>query len=174
MFYNKIMKIAIDIDKTLFECKSALYEFIAKLEGGLSIRPPSSPVFLDKESPKEKNIKARNIFGKIGNADFYTEIDGSVEFINKLAAEGHQITFLSCRPNVRTMNNVVLTWLEKNKVNYDFVVVSCSNKAKFCEKYGIGLLIDDGINNCIGASEAGIQSILLDTKGKHENKSAIN
>ena len=72
-----------------------------------------------------------------------------------------------------TMNNVVLTWLEKNNVNYDFIVINCSNKAKFCQKYGIGLLVDDGIHNCSKASNAGVPSILLDTSGKHENSTAV-
>ena len=167
------MKIAIDIDKTLFECKSALYEFASKIEGAMTIKPPSTPVFLDKSSIIKKNIKARNLFGRIGNPEYYSEIDGSVEFINKLASDGRQITFLSSRPNMRTMNNVVLTWLEKNKVEYDFLVVGCSNKAKFCQKYGIGILIDDNIHNCLNASKVGVETILLDTKGKFEQSDVV-
>ena len=167
MFYNNTMKIAIDLDKTLFECKSKIYDLMVSLEHVI-IKPPSKPTILEPSEADIKNINSRNMFGKIGNPELYTEVDGSVGFINKLASEGNQIVFLSSRPNMRTMNNVIMTWLQKYNVNYDFVVVSCSNKAKFCKEHGIKLLIDDGLRNCYNASNEGVTSIFLDNKGKYE------
>lgn len=166
------MKIAIDLDKTLFDCKSKLYDMIARVEH-LIPRPEKTPRVIDKEGFDSKNVKARNIFGKIGNPEFYSEIDGAVGFINELAKDGNQIVFLSSRPNMRTMNNVVLTWLEKYNVDYDFLVVSCTDKAKFCTQHGIGLLIDDGMRNCLKATEAGVSSIHLDHKGKYNTESEL-
>ena len=161
------MKIAIDLDKTLFNCKSVIYEIMAVADRLMPVRNTKPKIFT-KEDKDYLPSKYRKLFGKIGDPELYEEIDGSVEMVNKLAAKGHTVCFLSSRPNMRTMNHVVLNWLEKHKVNYDFVVVNCSDKAKFCEQHGISVLIDDSMKNCKHANEAGINSILLDTKQKYD------
>ena len=159
------MKIAIDIDNTLLECKSNLYKLISTMEKFVPSHN-SKPNFIANDE-KAKNVKVvRNVFGKIGNPDYYKEIDGAGDAINNFCSEGHTVDFLSSRPNVRILNNVVLSWLEKNKINFDFMVVNCSDKAKFCEKYGVDLLIDDSMEKCKSTNDKGVSTILLDTKKK--------
>ena len=159
------MKIAIDIDNTILECKSNLYKLISVVEKLVPTHNTKPNIIPNDE--KAKNVKlVRNLFGRIGNPEYYKEIEGAGDAINNFCVEGHSVILLSSRPNVRTFNNVVLSWLEKNKINFDFMVVNCSDKAKFCEKYGVDLLIDDSIGKCVSTNDKGVSTILLDTKSK--------
>ena len=162
------MRVAIDLDQTLFEFKSSIYKLAAKLEWHIP-KPFNKSVFLDKKEFYSKvHRETRNLYGKIGDPKYYEEINGSVDMVNKLAEDGHQIVFLSSRPNMRAMNNVVLTWLENKSVNYDFLVVNCPNKAKFCQKYKVDVLVDDSLKNCTQVTKVGIPAVLLDTRGKYD------
>lgn len=166
------MKVAIDIDNTLLRCKSLLYKIASKLEQKGSFKLSNTPIEISHDESKNfSNEKKHIIFGALGNIDKYEEIDGAVETINKLAESGHQIVFLSNRPNIRLLNNIVLTWLENKKVKYDFVIINCGNKVEFCKKHGVDLLIDDSVRNCVEAQKNGISTILF---GKPENYNYVD
>jgi len=173
MFYtNSIMKIAIDIDKTLFDCKKSLiYQVANSLEKIIPKRHKDFK-YLTKEDAKNIPIKFRNLFGKMGDPEKYEEVDGSVDIIKKFASEGHQIAFLSSRPNMRIMNQVIISWLQKHDLPNDFVVVNCSDKAGFCLEHGIDVLIDDGLKNCVSTNSLGISTIHLNPSKKFSKENA--
>ncbi|MBQ8424942.1 MAG: hypothetical protein IJX17_02840 [Clostridia bacterium] len=155
------MKIAIDIDKTLFDCKKSLvYQVANSLEKIIPKRHKEFK-YLTKEDAKDIPVKFRNLFGKMGDPEKYEEVDGSVEIIKKFTKEGHQVAFLSSRPNVRIMNQVIISWLQKHDLPHDFIVVNCSDKAGFCLEHGIDVLIDDGLKNCVTTNSLGISTIHL-------------
>lgn len=156
------MIIAIDIDKTIVNCRSMVYQVANKLEKALP-KMPKQPKFLSSEDKG----KYRNLFGKIGDPKYYDQVENCVDVINDFSKEGNTVVLLSSRPNMRTFNNVILTWLEEHKLNYNFVVVNCADKAKFCEQHGINVLIDDSVRHCIKTNKKGIPAILFDPKDQY-------
>lgn len=161
------MIIAIDIDKTIVNCRSMVYQVANKLEKVIP-KMPKKPTFLNKSEIG----KYRNLFGKIGDPKYYDEVENCVDVINKFSKEGNTVVLLSSRPNMRTFNNVILTWLEEHKLNYNFLVVNCADKAKFCEHHGVKILIDDGVKHCIKTNKKGIATILFDPKDKYGKNDA--
>lgn len=166
------MIIAIDIDNTLLRCRSLVYELMSIVERKVSSgNSNKTPFVMKKGEARRFANKHRNfLFGKLGNIKMYEQIDGALDVINKICESGNQVVFLSNRPNIRFLNNVVMEWLEQNKVQYDFVVVNCGNKAEFCKKHNIELLIDDSVKNCREASKAGIKTILFGAENSSETK----
>lgn len=159
------MKIAIDIDNTLLRCRSIVYKIMSQVEKLVPVKVSKNPVEIKKGEARIFANKHRNfLFGRLGNVKMYEEIDGAIEVINKLCENGHSVMFLSNRPNIRFLNNVVMTWLEQNKVQYDLVVINCGDKLKFCKEHGVDLLIDDSLRNCKNVSDAGINTILFGAK----------
>ena len=156
------MIIAIDIDKTIVDCRSMVYQVASKLEKTLP-KMPKKPKFLSKDDMG----KYRNLFGKIGDPKYYDPVENCIDVINDFSKEGNAVVLLSSRPNMRTFNNVILTWLEGHKLNYNFVVVNCADKAKFCEQHGINVLIDDSVKHCIKTNKKGISTVLFDPKDKY-------
>lgn len=159
------MIIAIDIDKTIVDCRSMVYQVASKLEKALP-KMPKKPKFLSKEDI----CKYRNLFGRIGDPKYYDPVENCIDVINDFSKEGNTVVLLSSRPNMRTFNNVILTWLEEHKLNYNFVVVNCANKAKFCEENKVNLLIDDSVKHCLKANKVGIPTILFDPKDKYDSE----
>ena len=161
MYNMCIMKIAIDIDKTLFDCKKSLvYQVLNSLDKVMPKRHKEFK-YLTAEDVVRKVAKSILAFNALNierhkDAIFdiekafsfegetapymqytytrlqsilrkYEEVDGSVEIIKKFTNEGHQVAFLSSRPNMRIMNQVVISWLQKHDLPHDFIVVNCSS-----------------------------------------------
>lgn len=169
------MKIAIDIDKTLFDCKqSMVYQILTKIEKLIPKTSKSQGRVLPAEEIKNLPIKYRNLFGKMGDFTKYEQVDRAVEIIKKFASEGHSIAFLSSRPNMRIMNQVIINWLEKHDIPSDFVVINCADKAGFCKSHGFDVLIDDGFKNCKKTNDRGIPTVYLNTDNKKIDKSKIS
>lgn len=161
------MIIAIDIDKTIVNCRSMVYQVATNLEKTLP-KMPKKPKFLSNTDVGTY----RNLFGKIGDPKYYDAVENCVDIINNFSKNGNTVVLLSSRPNMRTFNNVILTWLEEHKLNYNFVVVNCADKAKFCEFHGVSILIDDSVKNCVKTNKKGIATILFDPNDKYGKNGA--
>ncbi len=162
------MVIAIDIDNTILKCKSKLYKIISELEKLPFIKVPGKEIKIENQNDRKFSKRNRKILGKLGNIDEYEEIEGSINALNELSRQGHKIVFLSSRPNIRFFNEIILEWFQNNKVDYDFLLINCKDKAKFCKEHGVGLLIDDSLSNCERATKMGINTIWLNSNEKEK------
>ena len=152
------MKIAIDLDGTIFSCDSLLYKvantfFSAYSQQNLKYSE------IDVEEEKTNSFLSR--FTKILNHQYYKEVEDATNIIREWKRFGHEIILLSSRPNWKALRSVVLTWLDNFDLEFTMLVVACSNKAKFCEKYKVDVLIDDTFANCKNAGKQGIKSVCL-------------
>lgn len=103
--------------------------------------------------------------------------DGVVKIIKKLRSEGHKIYIVTARCTEFHDNPYELSknWLDKNKIEYDKLIVNAREKATVCTKENIELFIDDQLNNCIEISNVGIKTIRISNdKTKYENIVTIN
>ena len=164
------MKIAIDLDGTIFSCDSILYKLGNKL---IPFYHQKELKFALIEEDGEWQDGVLASMSKSMNPNNYKEIEDATWFIKKWKEEGHDIIILSSRPNWKVLRTAVVSWLKNFDLNYTMLVVACNNKAKFCEKFNIDVLVDDTYNNCKKTAQLGISSILF-TNEQQEKKCCLN
>jgi len=155
------MNIGIDIDDTLVETTKNLERDILNYEGGEEVIEHIEEVMSGK-IPTE-NIK------KFMNTYLTTRLEGleiktnAVEVINKLKSDGHKIIFITSRgeESGKGATEITLKYLENNKVPYDNIIFSATDKAKACIENNIDIMIDDSIKHCEDVEKTGIKAILF-------------
>ena len=150
------MKIAIDLDGTIFSCDSLLYK-IGNMILPLYSQEKLKYSLVDVNEEATKSVLAD--FSKVMNHEYYKEVEDATNIIKEWNERGHEIILLSSRPNFKALRTAVLTWLENFNVSFTMLVVACSNKAKFCEKFNVEVLIDDTYSNCKKAVQRGIKTV---------------
>ena len=158
------MKIMIDLDNVLFKCNSIPYILGNKLFTMTTFKKPLRYKTIDKEVAK--NYKNLLFFFKFCNKKHLKELENSVSIINNWYNQGHEIHFVSSRPNLKSIQKETVDWLEEQKVNYDSLIFSCTNKPRFCQRNNFDIIIDDSLSNCIYSSTLNINAIWLTPKNK--------
>lgn len=159
------MKIAIDLDKTIFTCKSFLYNFLNKAFA-TRLKKRASYVVLNREQ-KEKPSKLKKL-AKFFDAQNYIELEDCVSIINSWQAAGHEVIMISSRPNFKIIRELTLDCINEAKLNVDKVVIGCNNKLKYCQKENIDVLIDDNSEICRKCMQEGINCINYTLKNANE------
>ena len=165
------MKIAVDIDKTLFDCESAVYQLLN---------------FIEPYKKKAKNLKYDVIdagkisrsgfavqFGKMSDYNFYREILNACSILNSWHNDNITVVLLSSRPNFKAFQRMIVDLIEKFELNVDQIIVACNNKADFCKKFGIDIIIDDSKSTCLNCEGNGVRSILFKNDIPDEKRRAL-
>lgn len=152
------MKIAIDLDGTIFSCNSFLYRFINRINPNLSSRTLRF-CEIDKEEERNQSVLSKSI--RFFNHEYYQEIEDATSIINKWNKLGHDIIILSSRPSWRVLRASVLNWLDYYAIDFTMLVVACNNKGEFCKKYGVDVLIDDKLSVCKEVEGLGTKTVCL-------------
>lgn len=132
-------KVGIDLDKTLFNCKSILYNFLNALHWNKKKR-------LKQNEIKKENIYKGSIANKVFrllNPDFYFTYPNAVESINLMSELGYEVHLVSNRPNIRSIIALTLESLDKCGLKYDKLVLGCNNKQDYAVENGLEFFIDD-------------------------------
>lgn len=97
------------------------------------------------------------------------------ETIKKLREEGHKIYIITARDKEFHDDPYMLSkdWLDKNKIEYDKIIVNARDKAKICKEKKVDIFIDDQLANCMKVSSEGIKVIRI-TDYKEEHGDIIN
>jgi len=176
------MRIGIDIDNTLTnvqeELNEAAYNYAIKLG-----KPIDTSIIKEdinnngsfykqnfKFSYNELKYFLKEIMEKIVNKAEPRE--NAINVIRNLRKEGHKIYIITARDNEFHDDPYILskTWLDKNKIEYDKLIVNARKKAPVCKQEKIDLFIDDQMHNCIDIMNEGIQAIRIsDSKEHFEN-----
>lgn len=151
------MKIAIDIDKTLVDCTSVLYEIINALFSNQDDNKKLKYTNIEKNPIINSKIVKR--LNRMYNPKYYSMCDNASEIVNKLYDEGHNIIFLSSRPGGKTLASTLLICINKFDFKYSEIVVSCNNKIRYCKEKDIDLLIDNSYVTCLNSSKKGVLTI---------------
>ena len=174
------MNIGIDIDNTITEVQeelnNAAYEYAIKL--GKNIKNSKNPFEDIKNngdtykkkfqfSYDELKYFLKNIQEEIINKA--KPRDNAVEIINRLRKEGHKIIIITARDSEFHDDPYKLSksWLDKNNIEYDELIVNAREKASICKKEEIDLFIDDQLNNCIDVEKKGVQTIRISNDNKN-------
>lgn len=181
------MNIGIDIDNTLTDIEKDLFDIANKYTKKIN------PNFEYKNPIKFDGFTNMstfyiNIFGwnteqvesffrneRIEVVDKALPRPGVVDVLKKLKDKGNIIYIVTARtdryddmPYERAK-----TWLDKNGIVYDKLIVGATDKVKVCKELGIDVFIDDQLNNCMKISQSGITTIRL-TNSKEEYAHVVN
>lgn len=159
------MKIAIDIDKTILNCKSFLYNIFNKFFA-TRCGKKLSYVIVNKKH-KEKPSKLRRL-ARFFDAKNYVELENCVSIINSWQAAGHEVVMLSSRPNLKIIRELTRECFNNFGLKAGKVIIGCTNKLKYCESENIDILIDDNYEICKKGMESGVTCINYAPKNANE------
>ncbi len=168
------MRIGIDIDNTITEVQeelnNAAYEYAIKL--GKNIKNAENPFEDIKNngdtykkkfqfSYNELKYFLKNIQEEITNKAKPRE--NATETINRLRKNGHKIIIITARDSEFHDDPYLLSksWLNKNNIEYDKLIVNAREKGIVCKNENIDLFIDDQLNNCLDVLKEGIKVIRI-------------
>ncbi|MBR2969979.1 MAG: hypothetical protein IKC49_02880 [Clostridia bacterium] len=153
------MRIAVDFDKTLFDCDSRLYQVMnhflpTKSSFSLSCTPLNH--IEDKDNLLTKLYRKLFYFT---NIDRYTEYDNAMRTINELKAFGHDVIILSSRPNYQLSTIPLKDMAKIYNIDEKKIIINCNNKIQYCKMFKIDLIIDNDIDICREAIKQGVDAI---------------
>lgn len=98
-------------------------------------------------------------------------IDEAKYYIDKLKEDGHYICIITGRDNgeYKDPYNMTKEWLDKNKINYDKLILTDAykndkhGKTEKCKEFNIDIMIDDSVHICEDCTKGGITTLLMDT-----------
>lgn len=99
----------------------------------------------------------------------------SVEVINKLKEEGHEIIIITARSDEYYGNvyNFCKEYLEKNNIKFDKLIVDKVYKVDTCVEEKIDIMIDDGVDTCDEINLVGIKAFLF-TSDLNQDKDTLS
>ncbi len=167
------MKIGIDIDDTVSKTNEKLIEvaleYDKKRVKGKGFKNPDAYSFMEMFYWNVVDVDTFLKTFRSGNYFLELEpLEGAVEYINKLKAEGNEIYFITRRQNSLKMKHMTKKWLKKNGFKYDKVFFYIKEKGKFGSELGLDLFIDNDEKNVYDALEYGIKAYLMETKYNKE------
>lgn len=97
---------------------------------------------------------------------------GVKDSIKRLRESGNKIYIITARDKEFHDEPYMLckSWLDKNNIEYDKIIVNARDKAKICKEEKVDIFIDDQLANCMKVSSEGIKVIrITDYKEEHGN-----
>lgn len=140
------MKIAIDLDRTVFDCTSLVFTLGNMFNTKKSIMKELE--YTDVDTNEALTLNNTMGFTRMSKPDCYYENQNATEILKKWHNQGISITFLSSRVDYRSFQKQIAQWLHDHDVKYDKLIIGCKNKPKYCRFNNYDLLIDDTLKNC--------------------------
>lgn len=162
VWYPIIMKIMVDLDRTVFDCPSITYYFGNMSFGETNLDNELRYVVVDRE----KSSKYMNLlfFLKMSHAKNFTPVDKVVEVLDKWYKQGIDVTFVSSRANYKSFHKATVEWFESHGIKYTDIIFDCNNKALYGKLNHFDMIVDDTLKNCMDCRKVGITPIWVRTK----------
>lgn len=137
-------KIAIDLDKTLFNCNSLVYSFLNQLN--------FNKAKILKHKDIQKGIYKSSVLNKVFklfNPKKYYPYKDAIETINELYEKGYEIHLVSNRPEWKPLIAMTIESLKLHGLKYHKLIMGCNNKLAYAEQENLDYFIDNDINLCL-------------------------
>lgn len=158
------MKIAVDLDDTLsvVDRVTRAQGYIARNKLPYQLVNPEAHRLADVFDWNDGEVLR---FMREGGVSVFTEAkvrQGVCEVLSRWREEGHVVIILTARMREMFTNpvNFARDWLQKRRVPYDEIVAECTDKGAYCAEHGIEILVDDSVENCLGAQKHGVTAVL--------------
>ena len=167
------MRIGIDIDDTISDTYEVAFAY-AQLYTINDLKRDAT--ILNKASMHHSYLKDMHNWSQEEEKNFWNRyfieiikqvkpFTFSVEMINKLKEDGHEIIIITARwPEPGGCSKVTTEWLEKYNIKYDEIIFDSANKGKVTLDKKIDLFIDDSFINCQEVGKAGIKTFMIETR----------
>lgn len=152
----------IDLDRVVFDCPSFIYWIGNILFTKTHLDNKLTYNLIDTE--KVSGYTNLLFFIKMSHSKNYTQVDNSIEILKKWNNQGFNISFVSSRPNFKSLQKATVEWLKENDIKFDDLIFTCTNKPVFCKINNFDVMIDDTLDNCIGAKKLDVTPIWVRTK----------
>ena len=153
------MKIMVDLDRVVVDCSSFIFRLANAIDKKTSKN--NSLKYIEVNVEKEmQNMSALSFF-RLVHDKVVTEVKGSVKTLKEWHSQGHEIHFVSSRPNIGMLKKATVKWFNKKEVNYSKLIYACNNKAEYCKQNNIDVMVDDNYANCRNANKEGIHAVWL-------------
>lgn len=156
------MKIMVDLDRTIFDCPSLVYNIGNMTFADSNLDRKLKFTIVDNES--SRSYSNLLFFLKMSHAKNFTPVDNVVEILNKWYGQGIDVTFVSSRFGFKSFHRSTIEWLENYDIKYDKVVLDCNNKGEYGRINGFDMIIDDTLVNCVDCMKMGITPIWIRNK----------
>ncbi len=153
------MRIAVDFDKTLFDCDSRLYQIVNRF---LPQSKNNALTYTPLNCVNQKDNLITKLYRKLfyfTDVKKYTEYNNALRSINMLKSRGHDVIILCSRP-ICQLSIIALKDLAKvHHIDEKSIVINCNNKVEYCRHFKIDLIIDNNIYTCQEALNQGVKAI---------------
>ena len=174
-------KIAIDIDDTVADTTTSLMKYAiefdkqyARGEGVVDSTKDITRCF--NWTSEENKLFLEKVLDK--HADEIVPVSNAVQVLNKLKEEGYEIIFISSRNDNQMRNPYerTLAWLNKNKFQFDKLIVKARYKGPVIEEERANVFIDDSVGQTTFVADNYNVDVILFTKNKfqYNNITVIN
>lgn len=168
------MNIGIDIDDTISNTHEVLFSYAQKYTVEVLKREIKEPN--EKYLPGNGYIEKFHKWSKEEAENFWKTYYETIlkkvtvktfakETIIKLKEMENKIYLVTARFEIpeADIKKVTENWLEKNGIEYDYLILNAKDKVAAIKENNIDMLIDDAVSNCIKVSEAGIKTYMMDS-----------
>lgn len=179
------MIIGVDIDDTLTDIRDEVGAAALKYAQSLNKDIDETKVVWDKNN-NGSSFKERYNFNYDELLYFFGNIQENitkkakpredvVDVIKKLREDGHKIYIITARDSEFHNNPYELskTWLNKNNIEYDKLIVDARDKEKICREQNVEIFIDDKLSNCMQISNENIVTIRI-TNYTEQHQNIVN
>lgn len=179
------MIIGVDIDDTLTDIRDEVGAAALKYAQSLNKDIDETKVVWDKNN-NGSSFKERYNFNYDELLYFFGNIQENitkkakpredvVDVIKKLREDGHKIYIITARDSEFHNDPYELskTWLNKNNIGYDKLIVDARDKAKICREQNVEIFIDDKLSNCMQISNENIVTIRI-TNYTEQHQNIVN
>ena len=157
------MNIGIDLDGVIFDSEELLKckaEFYDQKIGGIGVINQSEILCQNRYDwtiEQENDFLKLHLLDTLKNAPLKPLVRESLKSLRK---NGHKLFVITSRGNIfKKEIQITKSRLKKEKLKFEKVVYSATDKSKICKDLKIDVMIDDNADNIISMANAGIKCL---------------
>ena len=162
------MTIGIDLDNTLVDTQTKMYEFIYSDERKEDLLKNIEAL----TTGNTKNEMVKYFYKKYATKIFETAelIIGTKEAIDYLVKTGHRVVFITLRGDKNKMyassEIATIKYLEEHKIPFSNIIFNSKNKVQDCKTEKIDIMLDDSLRTIARISKTSIKGVLFNPSGR--------
>lgn len=140
------MTIGIDIDDTITDSSSLFVKLAKKYNKDKKINYNIDLTEWNQEKAFGWNLDNQKEFKELYLVSIFKGAKPKskvAKIIHKLKEEGYKIIIISSRSKTKTIKDITLNWLYKNKIEYDKIILGSTDKSQDVLKNKVDVFIDD-------------------------------
>ncbi|MFV9510941.1 5' nucleotidase, NT5C type [Tepidibacillus sp. LV47] len=170
------MRIGVDIDGTIKQTQKAAIQLYNE-ELNMDVKEEEVTTFYLDEPFGLSYEEGRKLWRKL-EAKIYTigiPLEGAPEALQQLKKEGHEIFFITARPNVKRIRAITEAWLQKHGFPFDGtnLYMNIHDKGKIAKDLRIDLFFEDDPEHLDRLLAANIHTVIVDARYNQHYNQAI-